>query len=74
MQRISITLPDDIAEIINVKVSKGERSKFIADALKEALHKKERMIAYDALENFTPFKTNEDSTEVLRKIRTSKRD
>ena len=74
MQRISITLPEKIAELFYAKVTKGDRSKFIANAIKEALNKEEKWQAYQSLVNFKPFDVSEESTEVLRKIRKSRQE
>lgn len=69
MQRISVTLPDEVVDVFYTKIEKGHRSKFIADAIRAALHKEEKLQAYQSLANFTPFTIEEDSTEGLRQIR-----
>ncbi len=40
MQRINITLPDDLVRDFNRSVPNGKRSKFIAEAVREKLPKK----------------------------------
>ena len=74
MQRISVTLPEDLAEVFYTKVAKGERSKFITNAIKEALNKEEKWQAFQSLKNFTPFNVSSDSTEMLRKIRDTRQE
>ncbi|MBF0287446.1 MAG: hypothetical protein HQM14_06475 [SAR324 cluster bacterium] len=69
MQRISVTLPDDVVQRFHAKVEKGERSKFITNAIKEALQKEEKWKAFQSLTQFKPFAVFRDSTEVLREIR-----
>ena len=69
MQRISITIPEDIAILFNKKVAKGERSNFIARALKEALLKEGKWQSFEAVRDFKPFEVSKDSTEVLAEIR-----
>jgi metal-responsive CopG/Arc/MetJ family transcriptional regulator len=69
MQRITVTLPDELARQFSDTVDKGERSRFVADALTEALAKKERQKAFHALKAFQPFRVQENSVEVLRSIR-----
>lgn len=74
MQRISVTLPEDVAELFYTKVAKGNRSKFIADAIKKALSKEEKLLAFQSLVNFAPFDVSKESTEVLREIRKSRQE
>ena len=69
MQRISITLPDELIVLLNEKVEKGTRSSFITQAITEALKKEEKWEAYQALENLTPFDVEQDSSIVLNNIR-----
>ena len=69
MQRISVTLPDEIIDRFYKKVGKGGRSKFIAKALEDALKKEEKLKAFQSLVQFKPFSVSRDSTEVLREIR-----
>ncbi len=43
MQRINITLPDDLIRDFNRSVPSGKRSKFIAEAVKEKIGKKKNL-------------------------------
>ena len=69
MQRISVTLPDKIAETLHHKVSKGERSQFVARAIEDALNKDKKRVAYQVLEDFVPYDVDQSSVDVLRDIR-----
>ncbi len=69
MQRISVTLPEDVVKRFHAKVAKGERSKFIKNAIEEALQKEEKWKAFQSLKQFKPFVVSRNSTEVLREIR-----
>lgn len=71
MQRMSVTLPDPVVLQLARKVAKGERSHFVANAIIMALEQEKRRIAFDQLKQFTPFTVQENSTQVLRRIRES---
>ena len=73
MQRLSTTIPDDLYDQFYNHIPKGSRAQFVADALREALEKHERMDALKAIQEFKPFKVEEDSAEVLRKLRSHRR-
>ncbi len=72
MQRVSFTLPEKLAVRFFAVVAKGDRSKFVADAIAETLNKEEKMRTFQALANFEPFDGAEESSGVLRKIRASR--
>lgn len=69
MQRISVTLPDKIAELFHHKVAKGERSQFVSRAIEDALNKDNMRQAYQALEVFKPYLVVRESVNVLADIR-----
>jgi len=69
MQRISVTLPDNIAESFYFKISKGDRSRFVAAAIESALNKDNKRQAYQVLEDYVPYQVERNSVDVLRDIR-----
>ena len=74
MQRISVTLPDKVAESFYARVSKGDRSRFIAEAIEDALNKEAKLQAFQSLKRFKPFDVPEESVKTLKKIRTSRQE
>ena len=74
MQRISITLDDALKNQLDSIIPKGERARFVADAIQKALEDWQRQQALEMLKNFKRFKVQEDSVEMLRKIRSKRAD
>lgn len=74
MQRISITLDDTLKDQLDSVIPKGERARFVADAIQKALDDWQRHQALFMLENFQRFKVNDDSVTTLRKIREKRAD
>ncbi|SHE23765.1 hypothetical protein [methanotrophic endosymbiont of Bathymodiolus puteoserpentis (Logatchev)] len=69
MQRISITIEDDLkAELDNIAV-KGERAAFINQAIQKAIDDWHKQQALKKILNFKPYKINRYSVEVLREVR-----
>lgn len=69
MQRISITIEDDLkAELDNI-AAKGERAAFISQAIQKASDDWHKQQALKKILNFKPYKINRDSVEVLREVR-----
>ncbi|SCN47083.1 hypothetical protein BAZMOX_12464_2 [methanotrophic endosymbiont of Bathymodiolus azoricus (Menez Gwen)] len=69
MQRISITIEDDLkAELDNI-AAKGERAAFISQAIQKAIDDWHKQQALKKILNFKPYKINRDSVEVLREVR-----
>jgi metal-responsive CopG/Arc/MetJ family transcriptional regulator len=74
MQRISITLDDTLKHQLDNAIPKGERARFVADAIQKALEDWQRKQALDMLNNIRRFKVQGDSVEMLRKIREERAD
>lgn len=74
MQRISITLDDRLKDQLDSVIPKGERARFVADAIQKALDDWQRQQALLMLENFKRFKVESDSVETLRRIREERAD
>lgn len=74
MQRISITLDDTLKDQLDNIIPKGERARFVADAIQKALDDWQRQQALLMLENFKRFKVDNDSVATLRKIREERAD
>ena len=74
MKKVTITLPDRVAEKLAFYTKKGKRSEFIAEAISEKIKKQEKKQAYEEIANLKPIKTDIDSVEMLRKIRQSRAD
>ncbi len=72
MQRISVTLPDDLAKTFYQEISKGERSQFVIQAIADSLRRGKKRHAFESLKQFKPFSTDQDSTDILSKIRDSR--
>lgn len=69
MERLSITLEDDLKQLLNTQVPKGERARFVANAIRFALEDKKKRQALDYLLALPAYPSQQDSTEVLRDIR-----
>lgn len=69
MERISITLEDDLKFELNTQIPKGERARFVANAIRYALEQNKRQQALDYLLSFKPYKGHKDSAETIRDIR-----
>lgn len=69
MQKLSVSIPDDLRHLLYERVPKGKRAGFVSNAIAEALAKQERLAAFQELEEFEPFDVERDSVEVLREVR-----
>ena len=69
MQRISITIDDTLKDQLDNTIPKGERARFVAEAIQQALENWHRQQALAMLQNLTRFKVDHDSVETLRHIR-----
>ncbi|MCB0083526.1 MAG: hypothetical protein KDE47_21440 [Caldilineaceae bacterium] len=49
-QKITVTIPVELLHRLNVRVSKGQRSEFIVDAIEERLALEEQVAALDETE------------------------
>jgi hypothetical protein len=69
MQRLSITIDDYLKEELDSIAGKGERAAFISQAIKKAIEDWHKQRALEKNLNFKPYKIEQDSLEVLRKVR-----
>ena len=69
MQRISITIEDDLKIELDNIAAKGERAGFISQAIQKAIDDWHKQQALKAILNFKPYKINRDSVDVLREVR-----
>ncbi len=69
MRKITISLPDDVYDILTASTKARERSRFIAAAIKEKIKMEKKKKAFDKLLELTPINSDQDSVETLRKIR-----
>ncbi len=69
MQKLTISLPDDVANSLTFFVKKGKKSDFVAGAIREKLRAEAKRQAYKEVAKLHPVKIKQDSIEVLRKIR-----
>ncbi|MEZ5536015.1 MAG: hypothetical protein R3F02_10365 [Thiolinea sp.] len=69
MERLSITLEDDLKHQLDTQVPKGERARFVANAIRHALEEKKRKQALDYLLAFKTYPSPKDSSKILQEIR-----
>ncbi len=69
MQRISITIDDDLKTELDAIAAKGERAAFISQAIQKAVNDWHKQQALQEILNFKPFKVKQDSVEVLHELR-----
>jgi metal-responsive CopG/Arc/MetJ family transcriptional regulator len=69
MERLSITLEDELKQQLDTQVPKGERARFVANAIRNALEEKKKQQALDYLLAFETYSSHQDSTEILQEIR-----
>lgn len=69
MQRISITIDDDLKKELDAIAVRGERAGFISQAIQKAVDDWHKQQALKKLLNFEPYKVNQDSVEVLHELR-----
>lgn len=69
MQRISITIDDQLKTELDTIAAKGERAAFISQAIQKAVDEWHKQQALDKILNFKPYKINQDSVQVLREVR-----
>ena len=69
MRRITVTLPEDLVRHLDESVAKGERSRFVAEALAQAFAREGKQEAFRKLASFKPFKVKGSSVEALRSLR-----
>ena len=69
MQRISITIDDDLKTELDTIAAKGERAAFISQAIQKAVNDWHKQQALKKILNFKPFKVNQDSVDVLHELR-----
>jgi metal-responsive CopG/Arc/MetJ family transcriptional regulator len=69
MQRLSITIADQLKTELDNIAAKGERAAFINQAIQKAVDEWHKQKALEKILNFKPYKINQDSVEVLREIR-----
>jgi metal-responsive CopG/Arc/MetJ family transcriptional regulator len=74
MQRISITLDDTLKDQLDNTIPKGERARFVAEAIQQALENWHRQQALTMLQGIKRFKVAKDSVETLRGIRQARVD
>ena len=69
MQRMSITIDDDLKHHLDKIAPKGERAAFVGKAIKSAIEDWHKQRALDKILNFEPYSINQSSTDLLRKVR-----
>jgi len=69
MHKITVSLPDDVYEILTVSTKARERSKFIAAAIKEKIKLGKKKQAFEKILKLTPINSDQDSVKTLREIR-----
>ena len=69
MQRISITIEDNLKTELDNIAGKGERAAFISQAIQKAIDDWHKQQALRKILNFKPYTINRDSVEVLREVR-----
>ncbi|MCD2449005.1 hypothetical protein GO003_001160 [Methylicorpusculum oleiharenae] len=69
MQRISITIEDQLKAELDHITGKGERAAFISQAIQKAVDDWHRQQALKKILDFKPYKIDRDSVDVLREVR-----
>lgn len=69
MERLSVTLEDELKQQLDTQIPKGERARFVANAIKHALEEKKKQQALDYLLAFKSHSSQQNSTEILQEIR-----
>jgi metal-responsive CopG/Arc/MetJ family transcriptional regulator len=69
MHKITISLPDDVYEILIVSTKARERSKFIAVAIKEKIKLEKKKAAFEKILGLTPINSEQNSVKTLSEIR-----
>jgi len=69
MQRISITIDDDLKDELDSIAAKGERAAFISQAIKKAVDDWHKQKALEKILAFKPYKIDRDSVDVLHEAR-----
>ena len=68
-QNIFITIPAKPQIQLCKAIEKGKKAKFVAQALETALVQEEKLKSLDFLKSFKPFRSEDISVKVLRKIK-----
>lgn len=74
MQRISITIDDDLKCKLEDAIPKGERAAFVSRAIEKELIAQEKQKAIDLLSNFKRYKVDKSSVDIVREIRSERAD
>ncbi len=74
MQRISITIDDNLKHKLDDTVPKGERAAFVSKAIEKELIAREKQEAIDYLLNFKRYKVDKPSVEIVREMRSERAD
>ncbi len=69
MQRMSITIDDDLKRDLDNIAPKGERAAFVSNAIAKEIEAQKKHEAVEMLKNFKRFKVKESSVELVRKVR-----
>lgn len=69
MQRLSITIDDEIKHKLDAITPKGGRAAFISRAIEKAIEEWHKQQALEKILAFKPYKIDLDSVEVLREVR-----
>jgi len=69
MERISIPIDDGLKKLLDAQVPRGERARFVVQAIQTALEERKRKDALSYLLAIKPIKRPQDAVETLRAIR-----
>ena len=69
MQRLSITIEDQLKAVLNHIAGKGKRAAFISRAIQKAVDDWHRKQALKRILDFKPYKIDQDLVEILREVR-----
>lgn len=69
MQRMSITINDDLKRHLDKVAPKGERAAFVSKAIKSAIEDWHKQQALDKILSFKPYSIDQNSTDLLREVR-----